>query len=211
MRFDVATGAAEMLAADPVYDVHGVELHPVTREVQIVSFERERVEHVVLDAALAGDVEAMQALHPGDITFASRDHADRIWMHGLHRRRRAGRLPPVRPRDRRGHVPVPPPARARRDTSSPRWSRSPSPSRDGLEVHGYLTLPAGGDRTQLPTVLYVHGGPWARDSWGYDPDAQWLANRGYLCVQVNYRGSTGYGKEFLNAGDRSGAPACTTT
>ena len=54
----------------------------------------------------------------------------------------------------------------------------------------------------LPTVLNVHGGPWARDSWGFDPEAQWLANRGYLCVQVNYRGSTGYGKAFVNAGDR---------
>jgi dipeptidyl aminopeptidase/acylaminoacyl peptidase len=51
-------------------------------------------------------------------------------------------------------------------------------------------------------VLNVHGGPWARDSWGFDPEAQWLANRGYLCVQVNFRGSTGYGKSFLNAGDR---------
>ena len=51
-------------------------------------------------------------------------------------------------------------------------------------------------------MLNVHGGPWARDSWGYDPTAQWLANRGYLCVQVNFRGSTGYGKEFLNAGDK---------
>jgi dipeptidyl aminopeptidase/acylaminoacyl peptidase len=54
----------------------------------------------------------------------------------------------------------------------------------------------------MPAVLNVHGGPWARDSWGYDPEAQWLANRGYLCIQVNYRGSTGYGKAFVNAGDR---------
>jgi dipeptidyl aminopeptidase/acylaminoacyl peptidase len=51
-------------------------------------------------------------------------------------------------------------------------------------------------------VLYVHGGPWARDEWGYNPTAQWMANRGYLCVQVNFRGSTGYGKAFVNAGDR---------
>jgi dipeptidyl aminopeptidase/acylaminoacyl peptidase len=57
----------------------------------------------------------------------------------------------------------------------------------------------------LPMVLNVHGGPWARDGWGYDPEAQWLANRGYACLQVNYRGSTGYGKEFLNAGNREWA------
>ena len=75
-------------------------------------------------------------------------------------------------------------------------------ARDGLTVHGYATFPPGADRSGLPTVIDVHGGPWARDDWGFDPEAQWLANRGYLCVQVNYRGSTGYGKAFVNAGDR---------
>src|SRR5205085_11928521 len=62
--------------------------------------------------------------------------------------------------------------------------------------------PPGEPGTNLPAVLNVHGGPWARDLWGFNPEAQWFANRGYVCVQVNYRGSTGYGKEFVNAGDR---------
>jgi dipeptidyl aminopeptidase/acylaminoacyl peptidase len=75
-------------------------------------------------------------------------------------------------------------------------------ARDGLELHGYLTLPPGASPLGLPMVLNVHGGPWARDMWGYDPEAQWLANRGYACLQVNFRGSTGYGKDFVNAGDR---------
>ena len=75
-------------------------------------------------------------------------------------------------------------------------------ARDGLTIHGYLSFPAGVERTDLPAVLVVHGGPWARDGWGLDPEAQWLANRGYLCVQVNFRGSSGYGKDFLNAGNR---------
>ena len=75
-------------------------------------------------------------------------------------------------------------------------------ARDGLTINGYLTFPPGADRLELPTVLLVHGGPWARDTWGFDPQAQWLANRGYLCMQVNFRGSAGYGKAFLNAGDR---------
>jgi dipeptidyl aminopeptidase/acylaminoacyl peptidase len=75
-------------------------------------------------------------------------------------------------------------------------------ARDGMTIHGYLTFPPGVDRKDLPMVLNVHGGPWARDVWGFDPEAQWLANRGYLCVQVNFRGSTGYGKAFVNAGDR---------
>jgi dipeptidyl aminopeptidase/acylaminoacyl peptidase len=76
------------------------------------------------------------------------------------------------------------------------------PARDGLEIHGYLTFPPGDQRTGLPAVMNVHGGPWVRDAWGYDGEAQWLANRGYLAVQINYRGSTGYGKAFVNAGDR---------
>src|SRR5260221_9127672 len=75
-------------------------------------------------------------------------------------------------------------------------------SRDGLEIHGYLSFPAGTERSNLPTVVNVHGGPWARDTWGFNPESQWLANRGYLSVQINFRGSTGYGKDFINAGDR---------
>src|SRR5262249_26792653 len=75
-------------------------------------------------------------------------------------------------------------------------------SRDGLSIHGYLTLPLGLPPKNLPLVLNVHGGPWHRDTWGYHPEAQWLANPGYACLQVNFRGSTGYGKNFLNAGNR---------
>ena len=75
-------------------------------------------------------------------------------------------------------------------------------ARDGLTIHGYLTLPVGLEPRKLPMVLNVHGGPWGRDVWGFDAEAQWLANRGYAVLQVNFRGSTGYGKKFLNAGDR---------
>jgi ABC-type dipeptide/oligopeptide/nickel transport system ATPase component len=75
-------------------------------------------------------------------------------------------------------------------------------SRDGLTIHGYLTLPKGVAARNIPTVLVVHGGPWARDTWGYDPEVQFLANRGFAVLQINYRGSTGYGKKFLNAGNR---------
>jgi dipeptidyl aminopeptidase/acylaminoacyl peptidase len=75
-------------------------------------------------------------------------------------------------------------------------------ARDGLVVHGYVTFPPGLGRSGLPAVLNVHGGPQTRDMWGFNSEAQWLANRGYLCVQVNYRGSTGYGKAFTAAGDR---------
>ncbi|MET0699285.1 MAG: S9 family peptidase [Mycobacterium sp.] len=73
------------------------------------------------------------------------------------------------------------------------------PSRDGLDLHSYLTLPIGTEPRGLPLVLLVHGGPWARDTWGFNPEAQLLANRGYAVLQVNFRGSTGYGRAFVQA------------
>ncbi len=75
-------------------------------------------------------------------------------------------------------------------------------ARDGLEIPAYLTLPVGVEPKNLPTVIHPHGGPWARDYWGYDPYPQFLANRGYAVLQPNFRSSDGYGKEFLNAGNK---------
>ncbi len=69
-------------------------------------------------------------------------------------------------------------------------------SRDGLTIHGYLTLPKGVEAKNIPVIINPHGGPWARDSWGYNSEAQFFANRGYAVLQMNFRGSTGYGKEF---------------
>jgi dipeptidyl aminopeptidase/acylaminoacyl peptidase len=74
-------------------------------------------------------------------------------------------------------------------------------SSDGLEIHAYLTLPKGLPAKGLPLVVFPHGGPWGRDSWGYDTFAQFLSNRGYAVLQPNFRASTGYGKKFLNAGN----------
>lgn len=73
-------------------------------------------------------------------------------------------------------------------------------SRDGLTIHGYLTLPKGYDAEDLPVIVYPHGGPWLRNVWGFDPVVQLFANRGYAVLQMNYRGSTGYGKEFWEKG-----------
>ncbi|WP_282935803.1 alpha/beta fold hydrolase [Paenibacillus sp. RC67] len=75
-------------------------------------------------------------------------------------------------------------------------------SRDGLTIHGYLTMPKNVGVQNLPVVVLPHGGPWSRDSWGFDPEVQLLANRGYAVLQMNFRGSTGYGKQFLNAGNK---------
>jgi dipeptidyl aminopeptidase/acylaminoacyl peptidase len=201
VRLDLASGAAEVLAADPEADVAGVRLHPDTREPQIVAWVKERMEYRVLDPSVAADVAAVRALHPGDPNIVAHDHSDMLWLVAFtndagpvpfflyDRQRREGRF-------LFDHQP-----------ELGRYELAPMEpfsytARDGLTIHGYATFPPGAGRTGLPTVLNVHGGPWGRDTWGLDPEAQWLANRGYLCLQVNFRGSTGYGKAFVNAGDR---------
>jgi dipeptidyl aminopeptidase/acylaminoacyl peptidase len=198
---DVATGATEVLAEDDEADVSDVKVHPVTRQPQIVATLKARTEYQVLDESVAADLAAIRALHPGDPTFQGTDDADRTWLVGF--------------TNDSGAVPY---FAFDRQTGSAQFLFEHQPelsryelaamepisyqARDGLTVHGYATFPPGKDRADLPTVLVVHGGPWGRDVWGYDPHAQWLANRGYLCLQVNFRASTGYGKAFLNAGDR---------
>ena len=201
VRFDLASGDVEVLAEDPEADVTGVRLHPDTREPQIVTFLKDRSEYQVLDPSVAPDLAAIRALHPGDPSLVGADNADTTWLVGF--TNDAGAVPYFS---------------YDRETRSGRFLFEHQPelsryelapmepfsftSRDGLTIHGYATFPPEAERTGLPMVLNVHGGPWARDAWGYDPEAQWLANRGYLCVQVNFRGSTGYGKAFVNAGDR---------
>jgi dipeptidyl aminopeptidase/acylaminoacyl peptidase len=201
VRIDVTTGAEEVLAGDPEADVSSVRLNPDTREPQVVAFEKDRSQYLVLDPSVADDLAAIRALHPGDPMFVGADDADATWLVGF--TNDSGAIP-FFAYDRASktgrflfeHQPA-----------LSRYELAPMEpfsftARDGLTVHGYATFPPGADRSALPMVLNVHGGPWARDSWGFDPEAQWLANRGYLCVQVNYRGSTGYGKAFVNAGDR---------
>ncbi len=73
---------------------------------------------------------------------------------------------------------------------------------DGMIIHSYLTLPKGLSRKNLSVIMYIHGGPWHRDQWGYNPLTQFMANRGYAVFQPNFRGSTGYGKKYLNAGNK---------
>jgi len=201
VRIDVATGTQEVLAADPEADVTAVRIDPDTKRPQIVTFLKERSEYVVLDPSVAGDLAAIRSLHPGDPVFTGADDAEATWLvaftndagpvsyFAYDRAAGTGRfLFENRPELSRYELaPMEP------------FSFT---ARDGLEIHGYVTFPPGDGRLALPAVLSVHGGPWVRDAWGFDPNAQWLANRGYLCVQVNYRGSTGYGKAFVNAGDR---------
>ena len=201
VRVDLASGDATVLAEDPESDVTGVLLHPDTRDPLIVSILKDRMTYVVLDPSVADDLKAVRALHPGDPSFSGRNEADTTWLIAFNvdagsvsyfmydRATKTGQLLfEARP--------------ALSGYQLAAMEPFSFPARDGLVIHGYVTFPPGLGREKLPTVLNVHGGPQARDVWGYHPEAQWLANRGYLCVQVNYRGSVGYGKGFVAAGDR---------
>jgi dipeptidyl aminopeptidase/acylaminoacyl peptidase len=200
LRVDVATKAVEVLAEDPEADVDGVVLHPDTLEPQIVTVVKDRTEFIVLDPTIEADLKAVRALHPGDPSISGREHANSPWLVAF-----TNDAGPV------AYYVYDPAAHTGRFLfdARPELNRyqlaAMEPfsftSRDGLPIHGYATFPPDADRRDLPAVLDVHGGPQVRDEWGWNPEAQWLANRGYLCVQVNYRGSTGYGKDFVTAGD----------
>jgi dipeptidyl aminopeptidase/acylaminoacyl peptidase len=201
VRLDLATGDAEVLAEDPEADVTDIRLHPDTREPQIVTFLKDRSEYRVLDPDVADDLAAIRALHPGDPSFDDADDADSTWLVGFTNDSGAVPFFSFDRETRTGKFLFETRPELSRYELAPMEPFSFT-ARDGLTIHGYATFPPGAGRTGLPMVLNVHGGPWARDAWGFNPEAQWLANRGYLCVQVNFRGSTGYGKAFVNAGDR---------
>src|SRR5215470_4874419 len=213
MWIDVATGASEVLVSDPEYDVGAVWLERRTHRPLIAAFQRDRMQWQALDQApdapvsradLEADLAALAELDPGDLSVLSRDRADRIWIVGYNHADGPVRYYAFDRTTRHGEF-LFENQPALLEYALGEVEPFSFVSRDGLTVHGYLTYPVGVEREGLPAVLNVHGGPWVRDVWGLHPEAQWLANRGYLCVQVNYRGSTGYGKKFGNAGDREWA------
>jgi len=209
LETDLGTGESRVIAEDPDYDVGGTLRHPRTHALEAVQFVRARREWAALDPAIEGDFAALSAVREGDWSVVSRDLADRIWI--------------VAYLVDDGAVTY---YAYDRPTEAATWlfSSQPAldgyalapmrpvefPARDGMALRGYLTLPAGLEPANLPLVLLVHGGPWARDLWGYSAAVQMLANRGYAVLQINFRGSTGYGKAFLNAGDREWGAAMHT-
>jgi dipeptidyl aminopeptidase/acylaminoacyl peptidase len=202
VKIDAHTGErVKVIAEDPLYDVHSIMIDQDTYEPQAVLFNRARLDWVVLDDSIRDDIASIRKIADGDFVINSRDSEDRTWIIRFNRDdgpvayyaydRHSGEatfLFFTRPWLNRYEL--------------ARMEPVAYTSRDGLTIHGYVTYPPRSDRANLPMVLNVHGGPWWRNSWGYDPEAQWLANRGYACLQVNFRGSSGYGKKHLNAGDR---------
>ncbi|MGD2152779.1 MAG: S9 family peptidase [Gemmatimonadales bacterium] len=202
---DLATGAKTVIAEDPQADMDDVMYHPLDRHIEAVAFNYDRKRWTLIDESLAGDFESLGEVADGDFEVISRTLDDRRWI--VMYEQSDG---PVRyylyDRDAGAARFLFPHRSELADLPLAEMHPVIIESRDGLNLVSYLTLPVWSDvdgdarpQRPLPMVLSPHGGPWARDFWGYDGMAQWLANRGYAVLKVNFRGSTGFGKEFLNA------------
>lgn len=205
---DVASGTKKLVFEDARADVGNSLSDPKTGVVQAVAVDYLREEWAATDPAIAADLEKLEALGPGNVSVNSRTYDDKTWIVVYS----AAEAPVVYYRyDRGGDGTLTRlfSARPKLDGKPlvPQWPQEIK-SRDGKTLVSYLTLPKSADANSdgkadsaVPMVLFVHGGPWARDSYGYSGYAQWLANRGYAVLSVNFRGSTGFGKEFTNAGN----------
>ncbi|MEO8430274.1 MAG: S9 family peptidase [Acidobacteriota bacterium] len=198
---DLATGSEKVLAASPEVDAGAVLIQPKSHVVQAVSFEPGRSTWKVLDPSVQGDFDGIRKLNTGDFSVVNRTAADDAWLVAFTSDRGPVSWYKWDRTAKKGTLLF---------TAQPKLEGLPLaemkpvviPARDGLKLNSYLTLPVGVAPKALPLILFVHGGPWGRDTWGYNGTTQWLANRGYAVLQVNFRSSTGYGKKFLNAGNR---------
>jgi dipeptidyl aminopeptidase/acylaminoacyl peptidase len=201
MEVDVATGKSKVVAEDKQYDVGWSLTHPKTHKLEAVTFVRQRTEWTVVDKSVQADFDALRKVRDGDFYVDSRDLADNTWIvryvvdnapKSTYAYDRASKKATLLFSDR--------PALEKYKLA--KMQPISLQARDGMTLYGYLTLPVGLEPRNLPMVLLVHGGPWFRDVWELNDEVQWLANRGYAVLQINFRGSEGYGKDYLNAGDR---------
>lgn len=211
LSYNVASGLTKVIASDPTYDVESAMFDPDTHALIGVAYERERRDLQFFDPAYAADYIRIRAIHSGDVTLAGATRDGRRWVVLYN----SDDAPPwfyIYDRStKRGTVLFDTRPALERYTLA-KMHPITYTARDGLVIHAYLTLPVGVEPKSLPMVLLVHGGPWSRDDWGFVGNSwtQWLANRGYVVLQPEYRGSTGYGKNFLNAGNRQWAGAMHT-
>lgn len=204
LKIDVVTAHTNLIADDPQYDLTGILLNPTKYTLEAVEVDRETHDWIPISKKVKDDFEYLFQRHKGAFTIPSRDDDNQIWVI-----------------DAKSDIHPDQYNLYRRDPKSIDLLFSTQPSldsykmspmqpitfqaSDGLSLHGYLTLPLGSPPKNLPAVILVHGGPWIRDSWEFNPTVQWLANRGYAVLQINFRGSAGYGKAHLNAGNQEWA------
>ncbi|MGA0020247.1 MAG: S9 family peptidase, partial [Steroidobacteraceae bacterium] len=204
---DVASGATKVIGAADRADVSNALTNPKTGVVEAYAVTYLREEWTALDPAIGSDLAWLSSSLSGDVSVTSRTDDDRLWTVAVDP---VVASPEVHLFDRVQKT------LQRLYVSRPELEGAPLQSmhpveitaRDGLVMTAYVTLPPG-DKADVPQrpakpvpmVLLVHGGPWARDNYGYNAYHQWLANRGYAVLSVNFRGSTGFGKAFISAAD----------
>lgn len=216
MEMDLKTGNTQRIAEDSRADVGGMIVHPTQKTIQAVSFTYDRERWQIIDPSIETDLDYLTGLADGDIAITSRTQDDTKWT--------VAYILDNGPATTYLYERTPGSGKAGKATklftNRPALEGQPLvkmhpvviKSRDGLDLVSYISLPLWADKDQdgkaekaAPMVLMVHGGPWARDDWGFNPYHQWLANRGYAVLSVNFRGSTGFGKEFINAGNKEWA------
>lgn len=204
-RLDVTSGEETIVDSHPEYDLGAQLMLPSpfiiserTGELIGARYYGERQVIHALDPDFAAVLERLDALSDGDLAGISCDDSGRRWVVSFSHDRDPNATyfyDHATGESRLLFRPYPHLDPAALAPMTPITVTA----RDGLALHGYLTLPIGVAPENLPLVLLVHGGPWARDVWTYQPDVQLLANRGYAVLQLNFRGSTGYGKAFTQA------------
>ena len=202
--FDPETGKTEMVESDPQnqVDFGGAIFSEATDELVGTSYYYDREKLYFKDKGFEADYQWLQSQLPGkEINMGSRTRDEQVWLVTAYSDTEPGETLLFNRKTRT----LTPQYRIRENL--PRESLAQMKpveykSSDGLEIPGYLTLPKGVAAKNLPVLVIPHGGPWGRDVWGYDSLAQFFSNRGYAVLMPNFRGSTGYGKKFLDAGNR---------
>jgi dipeptidyl aminopeptidase/acylaminoacyl peptidase len=204
---DIASGRKTILAEDARADIGDALADPKTGRIQAYAVNYLKNDWTAIDPAVTGDLAFLNARLKGQIAVTSRTDADDRWTVTVDP---VTAPPSTYLFDRKAK------ALTRLFVGRPELEGAPLTAmypveirtRDGLNMVSYLTLPSGTDKDgdgkpdrPVPMVLLVHGGPWARDGYGFSGTAQWLANRGYAVLQPNFRASTGFGKKFISAGD----------
>jgi len=202
--FDPATGKEELVESDPLkrVDLENATFSEVTDELVATSYVDDRERVYFKDKSYEADYKLLKKQFPGmDIDFASGTKDERLWLIDVGSDTNPGECYLFDRGTKKLTLQYHIREKLNRDYLAPMKSITYKSS-DGLEIPAYLTLPKGVEAKNLPLVAFPHGGPWGRDNWGYDSFAQFWANRGYAVLQPNFRGSTGYGKKFIDAGNK---------
>ena len=201
--FDPETGKEELVERDPLkrVDFGNAMFSELTEELIGTTYEDDRTRIYWRDKAWEADHNLLKAKFPGkEIGLGNSTDDEQVLMVATYSDTDPGTRYLFDRRTKKASLEYVSREKLPREHMAPMKPVS-YPSSDGLQIPAYLTLPKGAAPKGLPLILFPHGGPWARDSWGFNNYAQFLANRGYAVLAPNFRGSTGYGKKFLNAGN----------